>query len=135
MNSNMVNGTFEALMADIEIAISEANSPDGGGWKMTWRGLVVTTQDSRDPSRSNNGGEYFYYRVYHPDGLGIQVIDDWSCDFADRRGDEMYYNCLISANGLERMAKLAEVTLAARSWLNKEPGSMRLLKQAIRSLS
>ena len=132
-----MKGNFELLMKDIEQAIEQANSPDGGGWWITEGGrLVCEVKTSRDPSRSRNGGEYFMYRNFVPDGLGIQAKDDWSADWDIMQygGSGTYYDCIVTPDGLERMAKLAEVTLAAKAWLNKEKGSMRLLKKAIRAL-
>jgi hypothetical protein len=131
-------GNFELLMEDIEKAVEEANSPYGGGWWVTNSGkLVCETLTSRDPSRSSTGGEYFFYRDFISDGLGVQAKDAWSAewDIRDYGGEaEEYYDCLITPAGLERMARLAEVTLAARAWINKEKGSMRLLKKAVRAL-
>lgn len=132
-------GQFEQLVADIEGQIASAE----GSWRMaTWYHdqppvLVITQQESRDPGRSRNGGEYTYWRNYRADGLGVEVWEDWSCDFASRDqygGGRTYYDCIISADGLERIAKLADVTIAAKAWLAKEPGCMAKLKAAIRSL-
>ena len=128
-------GQFELLMADIEKEISEAE----GGWTLNSYGeLVINQAVSRDPSRRNNGGEYDLYKIYVPDGLGVAVRETWSCDIAPRSqygGDEAYFDCIMSTSGLERMAQLADVTIAARAWLAKEPGCMAKLKAAIRSLS
>ena len=132
-----MKGSFELLMQDIEQAVEQANSLDGGGWWVTEDGkLICEVKTSRDPSRSRNGGEYFEYRDFESDGLGVQARDDWSADWDIMQygGSEDYYDCLITPEGLERMARLAEITLAARAWLNKEKGSMRLLKKAIRAL-
>jgi len=130
-------GQFETLVKDIEREIAGAE----GGWDIveSWGGLHLRVEQrtSRDPSRSNNGGEYYLWKRYIPDGLGVKVVEDWSCDIAERSrygGEAAYYDCIISVDGLERIAKLADVTIAAKAWLAKEPGCMARLKQAIRSL-
>ena len=126
-------GQFELLMADIEQEVSNAE----GGWWIEDGRLVIHQQVSRDPSRNQNGGEYDYYKSYIPDGLGIEVREEWSCTIAPRSeygGNGVYYDCVISPDGLKRMAQLADVTIAARAWLAKQPGCMARLKQAIRSL-
>lgn len=125
-------GAFESLMADIEKTIATAE----GDWSIRWDGsLIVTTIESQDPSRSNNGGEYDHYRIYKTSGLGIEAYDTWSCDFAEYQySDDQSYDCIVGSDGLGRMAQLAEVTTAARAWLAKEPGCMQRLKKAIRAL-
>jgi len=131
------DGAFEKLMADIQEAIDQATSEDGGGWWVRDDGILVCEiQTSRDPSRSNNGGEYYFYREFNPDGLGVLARDDWSADWDIMQygGTQEYYDCVISSDGLQRMARLAEVTIAARAWLNKEPGCMKRLKAAIRAI-
>lgn len=128
-------GQFEQLMNDIEKEIANAE----GGWEISGRRtLMITQRESRDPSRSNNGGEYYLYKHYAPTGLGVEVWESWSCDIAPRTeygGQEYSYDVIVGLDGLRRMAQLADVTIAARSWLNKEPESMRKLKRAIRSLN
>jgi len=129
------SGAFEALVQDIEKTIAGAE----GGWEIRWDNtLVVTTQESDNPSKSNNGGDYYYYREFQTDGLGVIAYDDWSCDFANyasyRNEDRREYDCIISVDGLRRIAQLAEVTIAAKAWLAKEPGCMKRLKSAIRAM-
>jgi hypothetical protein len=127
------SGQFELLVEDIETAIRDAE----GGWWINREELVVHEAISRDPSRRNNGGEYDYYRCYRP-GLGVVAYDDWSCDFAScdqYGGEKIEYDCILSLSGLRRIAQLADVTIAARAWLAKEPGCMSKLKAAIRSLN
>ena len=126
-------GQFELLMEDLEKEIANAE----GGWSIENGRLVICQRESHDPSRRNNGGEYDYYKVYSPGGLGIDVWESWSCDFASRSqygGEEYSYDVIVGLDGLRRMAQLADVTIAARSWLAKEPESMRKLKATIRSL-
>jgi hypothetical protein len=126
-------GQFELLVDDIQGEIESAE-----GWAIKDDGrLVVYQQLSRDPRRSRNGGEYDYWKTYAANGLGIEVTEGWSCDIADRSqygGAEYGYDCCIGLEGLKRIAQLAEVTIAARSWLAKEPGCMKRLKSAIRAL-
>lgn len=126
-------GQFEQLVSDIENELSQAE----GGWNIEQGSLVIFQRESRDPSRRNNGGEYDYYKVYCPTGLGVDVWESWSCDIAPRRqygGQEYSYDVIVGLDGLRRIAQLAIVTIAAKSWLAKEPGSMKNLKAAIRSL-
>jgi len=128
-------GQFEDLMKGIETEVANAE----GGWSIDEERnrLVVHQTVSRDPCRSNNGGEYNYYKIYSP-GLGVDATETWSCDIAPRSqygGVEEHFDCIVSLDGLGRMAQLAEVTTAARAWLAKEPGCMARLKKAIRALS
>ena len=130
-------GVFERLVDDIERTIESAQ----GSWEIRYGDtLTVTTVESDNPQRSSNGGDYFYYRHYRvsPDGLGVIGYDDWSCDFSyGDDGDEnlIEYDCIISVDGLKRIAQLTEVTIAAKAWLAKEPGCMSKLKAAIRALA
>ena len=133
--SEKIRWQFELLVEDIEQAILGAE----GGWWMSELNneLIVHTMESRDPRRRNNGGEYDYYRCYRVD-FGVTAYDDWSCDIApcsQYGGDETEYDCIISLDGLRRIAQLADVTIAARAWLAKEPGCMKRLKAAIRALA
>ena len=42
----------------------------------------LDTKISRDPSRSNNGGEYFFWaKVWYQKGTGVFVQERCSCDF------------------------------------------------------
>jgi len=127
-------GQFEKLMADIEETIKDAE----GGWRITDNCLEVTTVVSRDPSRSSNGGEYFFYRDFYAEGVGgVHAQGSWSADFDydQYNNDKSHYDCVITPDGLERMAKMADLTIAARAWLAKEKGCMALLKKAVRSLA
>lgn len=127
-------GQFELLMNDIENEILSAE----GGWSIDdWGALVIVQRESQNPRMSNNGGDYYLYKNYKPTGLGVEVWESWSCDIAPRReygGQEYEYNVIVGLDGLRRMAQLADVTIAAKSWLAKEPESMKKLKAAIRSL-
>ena len=128
------NGQFEALVRDIETEVRDAQ----GGWYMRDNTLIVEQQTSRDPRRSRNGGEYYLWRNYQADGLGVVVWEDWSCEIAPRHeygGDAVNYDCIVSADGLKRIAQLADITIAARAWLTKEPGCMARLRSAILALS
>ena len=129
-----MEGQFEKLMADIEKEVEDAE----GGWLITDKGSLLIHQIvSRDPSRSHNGGEYNTYKYYTPSGLGVFVEEDWSCDIAPRSqygGEESYYDCLVSTDGLERMARLAEVKVAAYAVINKEPGYMKRFQEAVSRL-
>lgn len=125
-------GAFELLMDDITKTLE-----NGEYWKMSsWRdALIIVTKSPDKPELSNNGGDYEYFRIYQSDGLSVHVKDDWSCDFSEYQySQDEDYNVVISKDGLERMAKLADVTIAAKAWLAKKPESMRRLKAAIRSL-
>lgn len=134
----MEKGQFEQLVADIEGQIANAE----GGWWMGKVGgdpaLIIEQRTSRDPSRSNNGGEYYLWRNYCAGGMGVEVWESWSCDIASRSqygGERTRYDCIVGSDGLERIAKLADVTIAARAWLAKEPGCMARLKSAIKALA
>jgi hypothetical protein len=105
-------GQFEllALVEDIEREIEAAE----GGWAIKDDGrprLVVYQRVSSDPRRSNNGGDYDYWKVFQVTGLGIEVTEGWSCDIAPRNeygGAEYSYNCCIGLAGLKRIAQLAD---------------------------
>lgn len=127
-------GQFEALYKDIEDTIKEAE----GGWCIRDGVLEVETIVSRDVSRSRNGGEYSHWREFHPDGIGgVYACGCWSAEFDYERyngDDTAQYDCLVSLDGLKRMAQMADLTIAARAWMAKEKGCMAKLKRAVRSL-
>ena len=127
-------GQFEMLYKDIEDTIKNAE----GGWTIRDGVLEVETIVSRDPSRSRNGGEYFHWREFRPDGIGgVCAGGAWSAEFDYERyngDDTAQYDCIVSLDGLKRMAQMADLTIAARAWLAKAPGCMARLKQAVRSL-
>ena len=128
-------GQFEALYKDIEETIENAE----GGWQIRDGVLEVDTIISRDPSRSRTSGEYCHWREFYPDGIGgVYARGCWSAEFDYEQcngDDSAQYDCIVSLDGLRRMAQMADLTIAARAWLAKEPGCMARLKQAVRNLS
>jgi len=130
----VAQGQFEMLYKDIEDTIQNAE----GGWRMNGQTLCIETVVSRDWTRSANGGEYSFYREFRSEGIGgVEAWGSWSADFDydQYHNDREQYDCVVSPDGLERMAKMADLTIAARAWLAKEKGCMAKLKQAVRSLS
>jgi hypothetical protein len=127
-------GAFEHLMADIEETIKNAE----GDWWLDCDTLIVQTIVSRDPRRSRNGGEYSFYREYRSNGVGgVEVYGSWSAEFDYEQynlGDREQYDCIVSGQGLDRMARMADLTSAARAWLAKEKGCMAKLKKAVPAL-
>lgn len=126
-------GQYEMLMGDIVETLRDAD----GGWRITETGrMVIDTRIPDRPELSNNGGNYYHYRKYQPTGLGVEVWDDWSCDICDYQySNNAEYKCVVSLKGLERMAKLATLEIAAEAWVKKVPGSMKYLKDTIRALA
>lgn len=112
-------GQFERLMADIEKTIK--NSEDT--WWMDESTLCILVTDGQ---RS----EFDAWRYFQSDGIGGVVVYD-----SDGLGDDCRYDCIVTPGGLERMARMADLTIAARAWLAKEKGCMVKLKQAVRSLA
>lgn len=111
-------GEFERLVADIEQEITDAESWHVDEFANT---LIIVQQESRDPSRSRNGGEYFYWKEYYADGMGVFVEETWSCDIAPRSqygGTDDWYDCIISLDGLKRIAQLADSRFVetVKSW-------------------
>ena len=101
--STPVVGQFEVLMEDLERELATAE----GGYEIDLHSgrLVIIQMESRNPSLSSNGGDYNYYRNYMPDGRGVKVWNSWSCDIAKRQSfTDRHYDCIISLNGLERLA-------------------------------
>lgn len=128
-----MKGQFEKLMADIEKKVENAE----GGWRIVGGALLIHQDVSRDPSRSRNGGEYDTYKEYTPDGLGVSVEETWSCDIAPRTqygGEQSHYDCLVSLEGLELMAKLADLKVVAHAVINKEPGWTKRIQSVLSSL-
>ena len=126
-------GEFEKLMADIEKEVEDAE----GGWLVNDGSLIIQQAVSRDPSRSHNGGEYDTYKEYTPNGLGVEVEETWSCDIAPRSqygGEQSHYDCIVNLEGLELMAKLADLKVAARAVISKEPGWTKKIQAALSSL-
>lgn len=130
----MKTGQFEALYQDIYETIKDAE----GDWKVSGDTLEVHTVVSRDISRSRNGGEYTHWREFRSEGIGgVNAWGSWSAefDYSQYHQDNEQYDCVVSPDGLKRMAQMADLTFAARAWLAKEKGCMAKLKQAVRSLN
>ena len=74
--------------------------------------LRIVTQQSRDPRRSRNGGEYYSYfnAEIRPDG--VEVWDGSSCELVSEAEEKSrsakLYPVSLTKEGLERMAHLAE---------------------------
>ncbi len=69
-------------------------------------GIVFTTRFSRDPSRSDNGGEYYEYRRFIPLGFGTRVEERSSYEGSSYE-EIGFFSVILSTAGLCRMADLA----------------------------
>jgi len=101
----------ELVQAMVESATDELGNgyPD---WGKSFDGLYVCTEQSRDPSRSRNGGAYYSYTYFDIRPDGVEVWDGSSCELVS---DEEHkdrsarsYPISLTTEGLERMAHLAE---------------------------
>lgn len=63
-------------------------------------------EESRDPSKSNNGGEYYQYARYLPVETGVLRYEVSSYEDDEGRNEEVFPVCL-SLAGIKRMAVLA----------------------------
>jgi len=102
---------ISTLLKDIQDAMLGSLEDGKGkkGWSIREDRIVVTTRASRDPSRSRNGGEYNYYRIYELVEGGVGAFDDWSCEIGPRSaygGTEEFYPIALSS--LERIGLFAE---------------------------
>ena len=70
-------------------------------------GIEIITEYSRNPSRSNNGGDYYYYSRYYPLEDG-RIIRETKSSYEDSswKITDIYSVCL-SKNALSCMADLA----------------------------
>jgi hypothetical protein len=127
-------GEFEALVEDVTSTLRHAD-----GWYRVINSsrIVIDTIISDRPELANNGGHYDHFRKYQCDGIfGVRAWNEWSCDCADMQNkDDFIFECVLGDGGLERIARLAALTIAAESWLKKEPGCMQRLKEAVKALS
>jgi len=106
---------MKKLLVDLEGAILRGMQDlgEGGYDPLTYDGMTthpdrvrVITRFSTDPSQSNNGGNYFFYRRYRLTLGGVEAHDDWSCDFASLQDERReFYPVLLRS--LEPMARLA----------------------------
>jgi hypothetical protein len=99
---------FESILADLRTCASDEHGPHRPEWERSGRypdGIVITTGWSRDPSRSNNGGEYYEYSRYRPieDGRVIRETSS-SYEDADWELKEIYG---LSGEALPHLADLA----------------------------
>lgn len=102
--------SLNSILNDIQTAmLSSIEDGNGeGSWEIRPNFISVTTRFSRDPQRSNNGGEYYFYRRFKIVPGGIKAWDDWSADwdYADWGGTEDFYPIALSE--LNPIANLAE---------------------------
>jgi len=106
----------ELMQELVEAMVESATDKLGNGYP-EWRWyygdstLVITTQQSRDPRRSSNGGEYYAYTNFEIRPDGVEVWEDLSCElisvqeYKDRSA--RIYPISLTKEGLERMAHLA----------------------------
>jgi len=144
----------ELVEAMVESATDELSNgyPE---WQFYGNTLSVCTQQSRDPRRSRNGGEYYAYTSFEIRPDGIEVYEELSCELISiqeyKYRSARIYPVSLTKDGLERMAHLAEaralqqvapdealdpkvafVIKAATMFISKEIG-FREFKEAIRA--
>lgn len=116
-------GQLKELMEElVEAMVESATDELGSGypeWGWRWDDtLEVTTQQSRDPSRARNGGEYFGYTFFEIRPDGVEVWEGSSCELVSRAEEKARstrgYPISLSKEGLERMAHLAEARALQR---------------------
>ena len=105
---------FSSIYTDLRDCAQDDYGPHAPRWEHSERyptGIVITTRWSRDPSRSNNGGEYFMYSRYRPleDGRVIHETGS-SYEDADWEMEEIFG---LSSDSLERIAELARLRILA----------------------
>lgn len=112
---------MKELMEELVQAMVESATDELGNGYPDWQmleDLWITTQQSRDPSRSRNGGEYYSYTVFEIRPDGVLVYEALSCElvstqeYKDRSA--RHYPILMTANELERQAHLAEAWALCR---------------------
>ena len=114
-NSDMQAG--DRLLADI---CKTLESAEGRSWvSEDGRKLTIHTTVSRDPSRSSNGGEYDFYRIYRVTPVGVVAEGDWTCDIQPiSEGADIYMTAVDDLRPL--LAQAQEfVSLAQRA--NRTP--------------
>ena len=108
---------MKELMEELVQAMVESAADELGDGYPEWHWqrenvLKVVTQQSRDPSRSRNGGEYFGYAFFEIRPDGIEVWDGSSCELISEAEEKdrsaKMYPISLTLEGLERMAHLAE---------------------------
>ena len=114
---------MKELMQELGEAMVESATDELGDGFPEWQledtgydtpiiGLTVTTQQSRDPNRSRNGGEYYGYAHFEIRPDGVEVWSGSSCELVSRAEEKArgvkVYPISLTPKGLERMAHLAE---------------------------
>jgi len=124
-------GAFEALMARIEWVTEGAED----WWVGKDGSLIICTRTTTNTNQSFNGGDYTYEVWFTPTGLGVDETEWNSSDWCPGTGELVdTYECVVSTEGLRRMAQLATITIAAKALVAKQPGSFGKLKKAVRAL-
>lgn len=121
-------GAFEELAGDIEALL-----PAEGGWWINEevKELVVHTSVSRDERRSRNGGEYHFYTCFAVVGDGVLVYFSTSCELhMPTMGRDAGYiiPCIVSLDGLRRIAALVGLRAACKQFLKRGIGFNELRK-------
>jgi hypothetical protein len=99
---------FKDIKKDLLECLTDPYGPHCPQWEKSEKvpaGIVITTHWSRDPSRSNNGGEYYEFSRYAPleDGRVMHEIRS-SYEDASWEHQKTYG---LSASSLVSMAELA----------------------------
>jgi len=131
-------GAFEILASEIEGLL-----PAEGGWWINGNNgfsvhhvneLVIHTAVSRDWRRNRNGGEYDYYTRFAVVGDGILVYKDTSCELRMHgmgRDEGYVIPCIVSLEGLRRIAALVGLRAACKQFLKRGIGYTEL-KEAVK---
>ncbi len=116
----------ERLQADLMACATDPHGPHVPQWERRvfssydrteeWKpgkGVVITVEYSRDPSRSHDGGEYYHYARYLFCDGGVSREGTSSCEIDDREPESEIFAVALSQEGLERLADLVAKRVTA----------------------
>lgn len=78
-----ISGPGEVLtdiVSAMMVSAKETGKPD---YSIGETGATIFTGFPEDSSKSDNGGDYYYYRRYRITAQGVEAQNDWSCDFSE----------------------------------------------------
>lgn len=120
--NDLINDMVQSMMESVN-----DDPKNSGFWRIIPTNgidvLHVTTRFSRDPSRSNNGGDYYEYRMYSIQDSGVLAINDWSCDIEpmSRFGNDCPTLYRIDVEDLSPIVESAEKIVKSVLAGEKEP--------------
>jgi hypothetical protein len=118
---NKMKKLYDSILQDLRDCASDEHGPLSPVWRVRLQrtsydetvprepsGITITTRYSRNPSKSNNGGEYYCYSIYrYLDDGRLARFSDSSYEDSREELDDIY-GVGISQDSLESLAEFAK---------------------------